>query len=120
MEYAYIASASSYAPAGTVVAGTGAAGSGLNQLNGPGGLALDAGGNLIVADTYNNRVEKFAYDRTTGSYAATATTIAGNGTYGTAANELEWPSSVALDATGDLFVADRNNGRLLAPGPSSP
>jgi NHL repeat len=63
----------------TSVAGTGAHGySGDNGpatqalLNGPFGLALDAAGNLYIADTYNYRVRKVSTD-------ATITTVAGIG-----------------------------------------
>ena len=113
VEYGYNAAAGSYLSAGTVVAGTGAAGSGLSQLNNPGGIALDAGGDLFVADANNNRVEEFAYTSATGTYASTATTVAGTGGQGSGANQLRTPNSVVLDAKGDLFVADTINERVM-------
>ena len=113
VEYAYNAATGSYASAGTVVAGTGAAGTGLSQLNDPGGIALDAKGDLFVADTGNNRVEEFAYTSATGTYASTATTVAGTGGHGSGNNQLALPNSVTLDAKGDLFVADTTNGRVM-------
>jgi hypothetical protein len=113
VEYAYNASAGTYASSGTVVAGTGVAGSGLNQLGDPGGIALDAKGDLFVADTSNNRVEEFAYNNASASYASTATEVAGTGGSGTKSNQLELPASVALSPEGNLLVADYANARVM-------
>ena len=113
VEYAYNAATGSYPASGKVVAGTGTAGSGLTQLSDPQGIALDASGDLFAADYGNNRVEEFAYNSATGSYAATATMVAGTGTAGSGANQLAAPSSVALDAKGDLFIADAHNERVM-------
>ncbi len=113
VEYAYNASTGTYASSGTVVAGTGVAGSGLNQLDDPGGIALDAKGDLFVADTSNNRVEEFAFSSATASYATTATEVAGTGGSGTKSNQLELPASVALSPEGNLLVADYANARVM-------
>jgi len=113
VEYAYNASTGSYATSGKVVAGTGTAGSGLSQLSDPGGIALDAKGDLFIADSSNSRVEEFAYNSAAGGYATTASTVAGAGGMGTGSNQLDRPSSVTLDAKGDLFIADEYNGRVM-------
>lgn len=113
IEYVYRAAQHRYATTGRVVAGTGTAGSGLRELNMPGGLAVDAAGNLFVADSNNSRVERFAYHRATGRYGAVATTVAGRGGEGSGLSQLEFPISVALDARGDLFVADSQNLRVV-------
>jgi sugar lactone lactonase YvrE len=113
VEYAYNAATGSYPASGKVVAGTGTAGAGLTQLSDPQGIALDASGDLFVADYGNNRVQEFAYNSAAGSYAATATTVAGTGTAGSGTNQLSAPSSVALDAKGDLFIADAHNERVM-------
>ena len=112
VEYAYNASTGSYASTAKVVAGTGT-GSGLSQLSNPGGIGLDAKGDLFVADSSNNRVEEFAYNSAAGSYATTASTVAGTGSSGSGANELAGPASVTLDAKGDLFIADEYNARVM-------
>jgi len=113
VEYPYNAATGSYASSGKVVAGTGTAGSGLTQLSGPQEVALDASGDLFVADYGNNRVEEFGYNAASGSYAAAATTVAGAGGKGSGASQLDGPDSVTLDAKRDLFVADRINGRVM-------
>lgn len=113
LEYVYRAAQHRYATTGRVVAGTGTAGSGLTQLSYPTGLAIDRAGNLFVADSANNRVLRFAYHSATGRYGAVATTVAGRGGEGSGLRQLDYPEGVALDAGGDLFVADSQNLRVL-------
>lgn len=93
----------------TTVAGTGVAGSAANQLNKPAAVLVDGSGNLYVADTSNNRVQKFP----PGSTELTGgTTVAGTGVPGAAANQLYKPTALALDASGNLYVADPGNNRV--------
>ncbi|OLB40608.1 MAG: hypothetical protein AUH11_01485 [Acidobacteria bacterium 13_2_20CM_57_17] len=77
------------------------------------GLALDLHGNLYLADTCNNRVRKV--DASTGII----TTVAGNGSYGSSPEgspatsaSLASPYSIAVDAGGNLFIADFGNYRI--------
>jgi hypothetical protein len=84
----------------------------------PSGLALDAGGNLYIADLYNECVRRFAVA------AQTLTTVAGNcelgaagggyaGDGGPATNaKLAGPSGLAVDAAGNLYIADSGNQRI--------
>ncbi len=82
------------------------------QLLYPAGVAADASGNLFIADTDNNRVRKV-------SAAGVITTVAGDGTYGYSGDggaatgaELGYPSGVAVDSAGNLYIADTNNNRI--------
>lgn len=68
------------------------------------GLAVDAAGNIYIAAMDEHRIRKL--DR-----AGIITTVAGNGTPGTgttaAGPALAWPTRVALDATGNLYVTEQ-------------
>ena len=81
------------------------------QLNGPRGITLDGSGNMYIADKFNERIRKI--DAT-----GTITTIAGNGLHGGLNNQpfgndgpataasLTYPASVALDCSGNMYIAD--------------
>jgi len=76
------------------------------ELNFPRGVALDSFGNLYIADTVNSRIREVNTSGTIG-------TVAGNGTPGysgdsgpAASAEIAAPFGVALDASGDLYIAD--------------
>ena len=83
------------------------------ELNSPTGVAVDAAGDLFIADSGNNRIREV--NLATGMI----TTVAGNGTGGysgdggpATAAELDYPEGVAVDAAGDLFIADSDNNRV--------
>ena len=88
-----------------------------NSLYYPQELALDARGNLFVVDSGNNRVLEFntplsddTADHLYGQPTFGAST-ANNG--GISASRLNGPDGLALDPLGNLYVADRNNNRVL-------
>ena len=84
----------------------------------PSGIAVDAAGNVYVGDTGNNRIRKVAPD-------GTASTLAGGydpgfddgsgGPQGTAT--FSDPNGIALDAQGNLYVADRGNYAIRKVAP---
>ncbi len=81
------------------------------QLNQPFGVAVDAAGNLYIADAGNHRVREVTN--------GVITTVAGNGTatYGgdngpAASAQLNNPAGVAVDAAGNLYIADTSNARI--------
>jgi hypothetical protein len=87
---------------GTGTTNFGSPGSGDGQFNTPIGIATD-GTHLYVADTGNNRVQKFT---TAGVY------VTKWGTLGTGTSNLNAPEGVAMDASGDVWVCDYGNSRL--------
>jgi sugar lactone lactonase YvrE len=84
-------------------------------LFGPTGLAFGPGGNLWVVDSGNNRVLEFT---TPFSNGESASLVIGQPTFGgyigtTTAGGLNSPSYLAFDGTGDLWVTDQGNNRVL-------
>ena len=94
---------------GITVAGTGGYGNAANQLKNPWDLAVDCSNTLYVTDRYNHRVQKFSRDSLTGI------TVAGqaNGTSGTNLSHLNEPTGIQVDSSGNVYVADKNNNRIL-------
>ncbi len=88
-----------------------------NSLSFPQGVAVDGSGNLYVAD-YNN-VRVLVYP----SGSTTATQVYGQGgsfttnVGGTSANSMYYPSGVGVDSSGNVYVADSDNNRVLEYGP---
>ncbi len=87
-----------------------------DSLSQPTGVALDASGDLYVADIFNNRVLFYPNNSTTatrvyGQNGSFTSNSANNG--GVSANSLNNPMGLTLDSTGDLYVIDRSNNRLL-------
>ncbi len=102
----------------TTVAGTGSAGGtgdgGLAtaaKLSSPADVAIDGGGNIVVSDSGNHRIRKFAV-------GGTMVAVAGNGTKAFAGDNgsatsasLDSPDGIAVSGT-DLYVADSGNRRV--------
>ena len=99
-----------------------ASGSGANGLNNPRDVAVDSTG-LYVADSGNHRVLHYQLDNPTvdrvyGQPDLAAASVQPNQGRGTpTAATLNNPTMVALDKTGGLYIADRNNNRILYYSP---
>ncbi|HEY0747819.1 MAG TPA: hypothetical protein VGD63_14055 [Steroidobacteraceae bacterium] len=116
----------------SVVAGNGAPGSadgvGNNAtFNSPTGIAVDASGNLYVADSGNNSIRMITLTFGAGGAPIwTVRTIAGGGAPGLADGtgsgaSFHGPTGVAVDSVGNIFVADQQNNeiRLITPTPDA-
>ncbi len=92
------------------------------ELYQPRGVAVDASGNVYIADTFNNVIRVVL---PTGQIATVAGTgVAGYGGDGGPANaaQFNFPTSLTIDSSGNLFVADTDNNviRELTPAPATP
>jgi sugar lactone lactonase YvrE len=77
-------------------------------VNGPQGVALAINGDVYVSSTAGNSVLRFA-----GGNPAARTIIASNGTSSGAVTQVKAPYGLAVDAENTLYIADRNNYRIL-------
>ncbi|HEY1220801.1 MAG TPA: hypothetical protein VGF03_17800 [Bryobacteraceae bacterium] len=87
------------------------------QLNQPSACALDGAGNVFIADTSNHRIRQVTATGVIGTVAGIgAAGYSGDGGAATAA-ALYAPSGVAVDSSGDIFIADTGNHaiRLVTP-----
>jgi uncharacterized protein (TIGR03437 family) len=107
----------------TTVAGTGTpgySGEGLAtsaQLSTPEGLALDANGNLYIADYLNNRVRKLTPGGIISTFAGTGEPGTGGSTNAATNSKLFHPAGVAVDANGNVLIADASNNLLKMVDP---
>ncbi|MER6434252.1 NHL repeat-containing protein [Streptomyces sp900105245] len=109
----------------TTVAGNGQAGfvsdggpAVATKLNYPWGLAVDEDGNLYIGDRYNHRVRKV-------TPAGIITTVAGTGQAGyvadggpAVATSLHYPTGLAVDGAGNLYIGDGHNHRVRKVTPN--
>jgi len=87
------------------------------QLTGPNGIAVDVAGNIYITDT-SERIRKVEN--------GVITTIAGNGTLGFSGDggpapsaQLYDPQGIAVDSSGNVYVADAGNGRVRVLNPNA-
>jgi sugar lactone lactonase YvrE len=87
------------------------------KFHGPQGLALDASGNLFVADTNNNAIRKIVIATRVVTTVAGQAGIAGSTDGAVSQAQFHYPSGVAVDTSGNLYVADTDNHtlRVIAP-----
>ena len=104
----------------TTLAGGGSIGNSFGSTDGigtaalflrPSGVAVDALGNVYVADKDNHRIRKITSD-------GVVTTLAGSGSWGSFGNgtgtdaRFSSPSGIAVDGSGNLYVADEKNNAI--------
>ena len=83
------------------------------ELYFPTGVTVDGSGNLFIADSYNNRI------REVNASTQIITTVVGDGNANYNGDnipatdaELNYPTGVAVDGSGNLFIADLDNSRI--------
>ena len=100
------------------------------QLNYPYGIAFDPSGNLYIADSSNNRVREVAAVGGAITAASQISTLAGTGIPGgidtcvtgttpASSTELFSPQSVAVDAAGNVYIADTQNAGIRKVNPAT-
>jgi sugar lactone lactonase YvrE len=82
----------------------------------PYGIAIDGSGNLYVADARNNKIRKITSAGIVTTFAGSGSPGAADGT-GTAAT-LNYPTGIAIDTAGNLYVADNSNNEIRMITPS--
>ncbi|WP_158825597.1 NHL repeat-containing protein [Mucilaginibacter lacusdianchii] len=97
----------------SILAGNGTAGyangeGSVAQFNAPQGIAVDASGNVYVADKNNNVIRKITSTGVVSLFAGIGTANFVNGDAATVA-KFNQPTGVAVDATGVVYVADQGN-----------
>ena len=97
-------------------------------LNNPSGVVLDSMGNIYIADSADQRIRVVNTQTTEINVLGvpiqpgTISTVAGNGTACTVSpcgdgnfavwGQLNWPTGIALDSAGDLYIADSHDARV--------
>jgi sugar lactone lactonase YvrE len=81
----------------------GTAGSANGQFTNPNGIAIDSAGNIWIADSGNNRIQKF---NSAGVYQTKF------GTFGTGNGQFDQVGGMAIDTSDNVFVVDYGNNRI--------
>jgi len=86
------------------------------EVYSPTGIAIDAAGNIYIADKGNDRVRKINSSGIINTIAGGGTVL-GDGGPAISAN-LNAPVSVAVDASGNVYILDQGHGRVRMVNPS--
>jgi uncharacterized protein (TIGR03437 family) len=74
-------------------------------------VSVDTKGNVYIVDTYNHRVRKVSAGRVTNIAGTGVEGFSGDGHAATTA-QLNFPSGVAVDSTGNVYIYDADNFRI--------
>jgi NHL repeat/Bacterial TSP3 repeat len=109
----------------TTICHAGTAGAGAGQLNDPTGIAVSGSNEVYVADSTNQRIAVFnssgsflrafgkGVNSANGSDVCTPASGCKAGSAGAAAGQFSTPGGVGVSGTGEIYVADRSNRRVL-------
>ncbi|MES2678394.1 MAG: T9SS type A sorting domain-containing protein [Bacteroidota bacterium] len=82
----------------------------LASFSHPSGVAVDNNGDVYVADYWNNKIRKITSAGVVSTFAGSGVAGAANGTG--AAASFNYPHGIAVDGSGNVYVADRNNHKI--------
>ena len=107
-------------PAGVVTTFAGSGSQGSTDATGtaasfrsPTSVAVDAAGNVYVTDRDNNKIRKITPMGVVTTLAGSATNTSGNANGTGTAASFNWPTGIAVDASGNnIYVADMNNNKV--------
>jgi sugar lactone lactonase YvrE len=88
------------------------------MFNGPSGVAVDAAGNVYVADSGNNRIRKVTAAGVVTTFAGSGYAAFSDGAGGVASFNKPW--GVAVDGAGNVYVGDLQNNRIRKIRPVGP
>ncbi len=86
------------------------------QLNYPGGVAVGADGRVYIADTFNNRIRMVDGKGRISTIAGTGE-AGSNGTSQATLAKLNYPTGIAVDSAGNVYVADTYNSQVRCISP---
>ena len=98
---------------GTIVAGTGVAGSNTSQLSSPYGIFVNQQRTIYIADCHNHRIMKWSLGASEGII------VAGNGTVGSSLAQVTYPTQVIVDTNGYIYISESGNSRITRWKPNS-
>jgi hypothetical protein len=89
-----------------------------SKLNHPAGVAVDVNGNVYIADRANNMIRKVTPGGKITTYAGTGMAAYGGDNGAATAAQLSDPQGVAVDAAGNLYIADAGNNVIRKINPA--
>jgi sugar lactone lactonase YvrE len=81
-------------------------------LNEPSAVAIDAAGNIFIADQYNHVIRKINTSGVIARFAGSASNGFSGDMGQATASQLSYPSGVAVDPGGNVYIADYTNSRI--------